>query len=257
VTASFDARSAAVAAKAAIGDLGGAWMSGPEEESATEAAGLTGWQLYFLGRHGVLGDVDPDVVTAAAYFFPADVVRTEWLAARQVLTPESAVRRYVELCHNWGRRRLAGFADADRLSALAQRVVDTADVAGLPLFAGWRALPVPADAPARLAHLMQLLREHRGACHGVAVVACGLPPLTAVLANQGAEANATDYGWEPPFPEVSAGDRQVRDRAEGLTDDLVAPAYEGLDREELARLVALLQEAHRHAFAEPGVAASS
>jgi hypothetical protein len=226
-------------------------MSGSEEEAATEAAGLVGWQLYFLGRHGVLGDVDPDVVTAAAYFFPADVVRTQWQAARQVMTPETSVELYVALCHEWGRRRLAGFAGADRLADLAQRVVDTADVAGLPLFAGWRALPVPPDAPARLAHLMQVLREHRGACHGVAVVACALPPLTAVLANQGAEGNAADYGWQPPFPQVTAADRRLRERAEELTDDLVAPAYEGLDRAELAELVALLGEAHRHAFTEP------
>jgi Helix-turn-helix family len=242
----LDARSAAVAAKAPIGDLGGSWMTGPEEEAATVAAGMDGWQLYFLARHGVLGDVDPDVVTAAAFFFPADVVRSEWLAAREVMTPGTAVERYLELCHAWGRTRLAGFPAAGRLADLAQRVVDGADVAGLPLFAGWRALPVPKDAPARCAHLMQLLREHRGSCHGVAVVASGMAPLMAVLANQGGEENAREYGWQPPFPTVTDADRALRHRVEEMTDDLVAPAYEGLDRDELAELLDLLLAAHEH-----------
>lgn len=248
MSSDWDARSAAVAAKAPIGDLGGNWMTGPEEEAATLAAGLDGWQLYFLGRHGVLGDVDPDVVTAAAFFFPADVVRAEWLAARQVMTPDAALQRYLRLCHDWGRSQLAGFAGAGRLADLAQRVADAADVAGLPLFAGWRAVPVPSDAPARCAHLMQLLREHRGACHGVAVVACGMTPLMAVLSNQRGEDNAQEYGWQPPFPEVTAADRSARERVETLTDDLVAVAYEGLDRPELAELLELLGAAHSHAF---------
>lgn len=250
MSSEWDARATAVAAKPAVGDLGGSWMTGPEEEAATVAAGLDGWQLYFLGRHGVLGDVDPDVVTAAAYFFPADVVRTEWLAARQVMTPDAALQRYLGLCHEWGRRRLAGFGGADRLADLAQRVADGADVAGLALFAGWRAVPVPADAPARCAHLMQLLREHRGACHGLAVVACGMTPLLAILSNQGGEENAEEYGWQPPFPEVTAADRSARQRVETLTDDLVSLAYEGLDRAERRELLELLESAHAHAFPE-------
>jgi hypothetical protein len=252
VTVDPQARATAVAAKGPIGDLGGAWMSGPEEEAATTAAGLVGWQLYFLARHGVLGDVDPDVVTAAAFFFPAEVVRENWLAARRVVSAPTAVQAYLDLCHEWGRHRLAGFPEAERLAELAVRVVDGAEVVGLPLFAGWRALPRPSEPAARLAHLCQLLREHRGGCHGVAVVAVGLPPLVAVLAN-GGEANARDYGWLPPFPAVTDADRKRRERAEQLTDELAAPAYAGLDRSEQAELVGLLAAARAHAFpASPG-----
>ncbi|MFZ0323846.1 MAG: hypothetical protein WAN48_06910 [Actinomycetes bacterium] len=247
-TAAASARATAVAAKAPIGDLGGNWMTGPDEERATKDAGLVGWQLYFLGRHGVLGDVDPDVVTSAAYFFPADVVRSQWQAARAVLSPDAAMRRYLAICHAWGERHLTGFAGADRLSDLAQQVADGADVAGLPLFAGWRAVAVPGTTPARCAHLMHVLREHRGACHGVAVVASGLSPLMAVLANQRGEDNAVEYGWQPPFPSVTAQDRQLRERVEVLTDDLVAPAYESVDRRERGLLLELLAAAHAHAF---------
>jgi hypothetical protein len=117
------------------------------------------------------------------------------------------------------------------------------DVAGLPLFAGWRALPVPTDPPARCAQAMQLLREHRGACHGVALVARGMSPLMAVLSNQGGERNAEEYGWRPPFPTVTSADRALRTGVEKLTDELVAPAYAALDDPERVELVSLLQAA--------------
>ena len=168
------ARETAVAAKGPVGNLGGNWMTTPAEEAATLAAGMQGWQLYFLGRHGVLGDVDADVITAAAFFFPPDVVRRDWEAARALMTPDEAVRRYVALCHEWGRERLSGFDDAHRLAELARQVADSADVAGLPLFAGWRAAAVPADTPARCAHLMHVLREHRGDGHVALLVGAGL-----------------------------------------------------------------------------------
>ena len=241
-----EARRVVVAAKTAIFDLGGAWMTGESEEAATEAAGLEGWQLYFLGRHGVMGDVDADVITAVAYVFPPARVRSEWEAARRTLTPEEAVRRYAEVCHEWGRSKLAAFDGAERLIDLAGRVVDAVDVAGLPLFAGWRALPQPADTPARCAHLMQLLREHRGACHGLAVVALGLHPLVAILLDR-AE-NAEEYGWERPYPTVTDHDRQLRAQVEEVTDDLVTPPYTALTPAEQGELLDLLSAAHKLAF---------
>jgi len=242
------ARDTAVAAKGPVGSLGGAWMTGDAEEQATADAGLEGWQLYFLARHGVLGDVDPDVVTAAAVVFPADVVRSQWEAARQVMTPQAALGLYLGLCHAWGREHLGGFDGAGRLAQLATQVVDSADVIGLPLFAGWRAVPRPDDQAARCAHLLQVMREHRGAAHGVALVATGVLPLVAILAGDGGAANAQDYGWEPPFPEVTDSDRAARRAAEELTDDLVAPAYECLDQQERAELLTLLEAAFEHAF---------
>ena len=242
------ARETAVAAKGPVGNLGGNWMTTPAEEAATLAAGMQGWQLYFLGRHGVLGDVDADVITASAFFFPPEVVRRDWEAARALMTPDEAARRYVALCHEWGRERLSGFDDAHRLAELARQVADSADVAGLPLFAGWRAAVVPAEAPARCAHLMHVLREHRGACHGVAVVSHGLAPLTAVLANQRGADNAEEYGWRGPFPDVTDADRALRHRVEEATDDLVAQAYAGLPPGERAELLRLLTAAEQHAF---------
>jgi hypothetical protein len=251
VTASQQARATAVAAKGPIGDLGGNWMVGEAEEQATADAGLVDWQLYFLGRHGVLGDVDTDVILAAAFFFPADHLRREWRIARALMTPAEGLSRYLAVCHQWGRDRLASFAEADRLSELGQKVIDASDVTGLPLFAGWRAVPLPDVGPTgaeRCAQVMQVLREHRGACHGVALTALQLDPLVAILTNQGGEENAREYGWEPPFPKVTDADRALRARVEDLTDDLAAVAYDGLAASEQAELVDLLRATHAHAF---------
>ena len=256
MTASKAARSAVLQAKDPIGDLGGAWMTSPEEEAASAAAELPGWQLYFLGRHGVLGDVDPDVILAAAYIFPAGYFRHEWSEARAVMTPHEALARYLAVCHGWGEDRLNGFAGAVRLAELGQRVIDGADVIGLPLFAGWRALPMPEgdDAAAiarRCAQVCQVLREHRGACHGVALAALQLDPLMAILANPAGgrgEENALEYGWQPPFPTPTDADHELRGRVEELTDDLVAPAYDALTPDEQGEFVVLLSAARSHAI---------
>jgi hypothetical protein len=241
-----ESRRLVVAAKTAIFDLGGAWMTGESEEVATEAAGLEGWQLYFLGRHGVMGDVDADVITAVAYIFPPDRVRSEWEAARRTLTPEEAVRRYTDVCHEWGRSELTAFDGAERLIDLSGRVVDAVDVVGLPLFAGWRALPRPADPPAKCAHMLQLLREHRGACHGLAMVALGLPPLVAMLLDEAG--HAEEYGWESPYPTVTDHDRALRAQVEEITDDLATPPYAALTGAEQGELLDLLRAALKLAF---------
>ncbi len=252
MTASQQARTTTVGAKGPIGDLGGNWMMGEAEEQATADAGMVDWQLYFLGRHGVLGDVDTDVILAAAFFFPPDHLRRQWGIARELMTPEEGLRRYLVVCHQWGRDRLAGFAEVERLSELGLKVIDASSVVGLPLFAGWRAVPLPAAGPntgaERCAQVLQVLREHRGACHGVALASLQLDPLVAVLANQGGEQNAVEYGWQPPFPKVTDADRLLRERVEELTDDLAAVAYDGLSVGEQTDLVDLLKAAHAHVF---------
>jgi hypothetical protein len=167
------------------------------------------------------------------------------------MTPHEARERYVAVCHTWAASHMAGFVGAARLADLGRRIIDAANVVGLPLFAGWRALPLPQgdddDAVARrCVQVCQVLREHRGACHGVALAALQLDPLMAILANPDGgrgEENAIEYGWQPPFPTPTDADRDLRDRVEQLTDDLVAPAYDALTPAEQAEFVTLLNEA--------------
>jgi len=235
--------------KEAIGRLGGGFMISRYAKAAAEEHGLTAdpWSAYFIGRAGVLGDVDADVVAASVGFYPTDVVRLSWETARARVAPAAGARRYAQACQEWGRARLAGFAGAARLAELAGVVVAQAEVVGLPLFAGWRAMPLPDDAEARVVQLLHVLREHRGGTHLLAVLATGLTPRAAVLAGSGGAPNAQFFGWRPPYEDVS-GLADQRAQAEALTDRLAAPAFQALDDAETDELRGLLGAAVAHAF---------
>ena len=240
-----DPLATAVAAKPVVTRLGGAWMISSEAKAAGVEHGYRGWQLYLAGRAGVLGDVSADVVHATLGFLHRDLVRAGWVAGREVAPLGDTVARYVGVCRSWGRRRYAELppAEADRLAALLHRVADAADPAGWPLFAAWRAQPLPDDAPGRVVQLLHVLREHRGGAHLAAVRQAGLAPLEAIVAGSGGATNATFFGWPEPLPEPTDELRTRLATAEAATDAQVAPAYAVLPADERAELVRLLGRA--------------
>ena len=247
-----DLQATARATKQAIVRLGGGFMISREAKAYGERLGLPGWTPYMRGRCGVLGDVDADVVTAAVGFFHPATVRTAWEAGGAVPAAEAA-HRYAGACQDYGRRKLAGFGGADRLAELIEPVVRHADVTAAPLFAGWRALPLPADGPARAQQLTHVLRELRGGCHLAAVLATGSTPLQSVLCGgaypiSDGPGNARYFGWPDPFEEVTEEMRDRRARAEELTDALTAPAFAALTEAERDELIDLLDKAFATAF---------
>ena len=239
----------AASVKDPIARVGGGFMLSAQAKQAGKEAGLRGWQFYFIGRGGVLGDVDAEVVSAALGFFPPEGVRTGWEAARAVLTPAEGVRRFVAVNHEWGRTHLSAASELDVLAPLLEQVARGVDSAGRSLFAGWRTTlsMLPADPPARVAHLCHVLREHRGACHLAAVLASGLTPLESVLIGGGA-GNATFFGWPEPYADVAALAGR-RERAEALTDEIVGVAWAGvLSDAEAAEAARLLGHVGQVAF---------
>jgi hypothetical protein len=234
---------AAAAGKTVVLELGNAFTNDPRTMRRAREIGLTGWSFYVAGRGGALGDVRADTVAAAmGFIFPA-AVRDGWDAARRVAPPMEIASDSLAECCRWGREYLGEVSGIDRLIELAERVVINAEPAGMPLFAAWRAMPIPDDAPgARAAVLLHLLREHRGSAHLLAVRASALTPLEAIIAGPDGEAGATAFGWPPPYP---AFEPLVRRRtwAEALTDRIAGGAYrilEPAERQELARLLARL-----------------
>jgi hypothetical protein len=205
--------------------------------------GLRGRPLYHLGRGGALGDVPADVVIAAFAFFPPEVVRTHWDDGRRTVAPLDAAGFYARCCADWGRAHLADLPDLDRTVELVERVVDGAQPAGLPLFVAWRLLPRPQDAPGRLALLLDVLREHRGAVHVAAVAAVGLDPLAAVVAGRYGPDNARFFEWPEPYPDPAAHKARW-DAAEDLTAAAAGRPYDALTAEERAEVVALVTAAH-------------
>ncbi|HEY8480914.1 MAG TPA: hypothetical protein VIL71_13895 [Spirillospora sp.] len=210
------------AADKIIHDIGSTWMLDKETWEHGKRNGYANpFAHYFAGRCGVLGDVDADVVYAVLGWFAPNLVRPMWEEGIAVAGAREATRRYALALADWGREHVP---EDPRLCELGERVVEAAEGSGLPLFSGWRAEPLPDDGPARLTHVLHLLRELRGGLHLVATTAMGLSPLEAVLAANPPE-RARFLGWQGDLPDCGHLKKR-REEAEELTDRLCAAAYE-------------------------------
>lgn len=231
---------AAAAVKSAVGQWGFDWMADADLRARGKAElGLRGRPMYHLGRAGVLGDVPAEVVVAVEAFFPPEVVTRAWTEGRALVEPDVASRFYAAGCADIARRRFPDDDRTARAAELVEPVVDAADPTGLPLFAGWRLLPRPDDAPGRLGVLLNVLREHRGAVHVAAVAAMGIPPLAAVMAGTYGEANARFFEWPEPYPDPDPW-RARWDAAEDLTAAGAGRPYDALHADERQELVDLV-----------------
>jgi hypothetical protein len=219
-----------------VNKLGSAFMMGAATFARAPELGLDpGLGFYVIGRFGTLGRVHHDVIASSAAFFAPATIAAHWDAAVAKADPQAAAALFLECAHDWGRANLATVAHLDRTNELAAKVVDRAAPTAASLFAGIRALPRVADAPALAVHLAFALRELRMARHVVAVLAEGLTPLEAILTGGGGEGNAKLFGWQAPFPDVAA----LRDRrraAEKHTEVLHAADFAVLDDGERADL---------------------
>lgn len=225
-------------------------MLHPETLQPGKDAGYPGgFAYYVVGRGGVLGDVDASVVISAFGFFAPELVRSLWESGVSVEGARAGADRYALGCAAWGRTRLADFAGASRLVHLLEKVIDEADPTGLSLFTGWRAQHRVSDAAGRCYQLIHVLREMRGSAHIVAIVAHGLSPLAAILANPGSAGvdQAKRFGWEGPFPDGGSL-KATFDSAENLTDEIMARQLGVLTDEEQDELVSLIVTVHQKLF---------
>jgi hypothetical protein len=232
---------AAAAAKPGLAGLVGAFAESPQTLRRARLMGLSGWAYHVAARAGALGDVRPETAAAAIGFIAPEAVTDGWEAAAKLVAPsEVAAWHLHELCR-WGVEQLGGFPRLTRLLDLSRRVAHAADCAGLPLFAAWRAMPVPDNSPGALAAIMlHLLHEHRAGVHVLAVRAGGLTTLEAIIAGPDGETGAVAFGWQPPYPPVGPLVRRLV-WAEAVADSLAGQAYAHLDRGERVELVGLLE----------------
>jgi hypothetical protein len=226
-----------------IGSLGSAFYFIPETVSRGKEHGLDGFRFYFLGRGGVLGDVEAKVIQSAfGYFHPA-LVDKIWNSAREKMAPREAARLYLECCADLGRRKLADAEGLDAFCAAAEKVVAAADPAALALFAGIAAEPLPEDVPGRAMQLVAVLREYRGSAHLVAVVASGLSPAVAHYIKR--PDDYATFGYGDGSPAITDAERAALEAAERLTDAIVLSGYSALDAGEAAALFAGVETIER------------
>ena len=236
----MDALAACTASAPAVSAIGSHFMLAGETYKRGADLGFAGLDFYVTGRAGVLGDVDADVVSAALTFFAPDHVRTQWDAGRAVMSPREAAAEFAACCHSWADRHVPEDLDAARLAELAGKVVAGARPACAPVFAAWRARPVPASPKAAAVHQMNALRELRLGLHAAAVVASGLSPLEAVSIRS--PQMAPLFGWSD-LADVSAA-QATWDGAEEATNRAMAHAFEVLDDAERDELVELVNALH-------------
>ncbi|MEV0397739.1 SCO6745 family protein [Polymorphospora rubra] len=229
------------AARASVSEIGTAFSEAPRTLRRARLIGLSGWAFHVAGRAGALGDVRAETAAAVLGFIAPEAVADGWDGARRVASPVDIAGHNLAECCRWGVENLGDFPRVARLVELAGRVVAAADAAGLPLFAAWRAMPVPDDSPgARAAALLLLLREHRAGAHLLAVRASGMTPLEAIIAGPEGEGGALAYGWTPPFPPAEPLIRRSL-WADAVADGITAGAYAALGTAERVELVGLLE----------------
>ena len=202
-------------------------------------AGFNGMDFYGAGRAGVLGEVSADVVAAALVFFNPAVVEAAWEGSRDVMPRAAAAELFAGCLVTWADAHLGDDVDWARLAELAGKIVDTASIGGAPLFAGWKALPVPTDPKAAAVHQLNALRELRMARHGAAVTALGLD-VGAVVCHA-SPGMAPIFGWDgTAIPDDLPA---AWDEAEALTNRATEHDYAALSAEEADEFAALCEAA--------------
>src|ERR1700678_1917892 len=90
--------------------LGAAFYFTPETLARGKDLGLDGFRFYFLGRGGVLGDVEPPVVQSAFGYFQRDLVAKIWTTARArtTATPREVGAMYMAASQDFGRLHFHG-----------------------------------------------------------------------------------------------------------------------------------------------------
>lgn len=236
----MDALTAAANTAAAVSTIGSHFMLDGNTYKRGAELGFQGLDFYVIGRGGVLGDVDADVVSAAFTFFEPDTIRTLWGQGRAVMPPAAAASEFAACCGSWAEEHVPDDLDAARLAELAGQVVAAARSACAPVFAGWRAVAVPASPKAAAVRHLNALRELRNGLHGAAVVSAGLTPLQALSLKS--PQMLPLFGWAAP---VDVEGLQPRwDAAEEHTTRSMAHAYDTLDDAQRAELTELANALH-------------
>ncbi|HZU49071.1 MAG TPA: hypothetical protein VFA16_17725 [Mycobacterium sp.] len=237
----------------------------PEARAALDALGYRGfWMGYFAARSAPLGPVAPPVVTALFYNFAPARVAKALPAAWEIAGPQSALRAREESAvaalHRYGVR--GDDENVGTAVGLVAKAVRTASVDGRALYAANLALPWPTEPVAALWHATTLLREHRGDGHVAVLAAAGVSGRESNVLHAAAGAVTADYikrtrhyddaewracersladrGLLTDDGSLTASGTELKQHVEATTDALSLRAFDGLQDDELAALLAAL-----------------
>ncbi|KWX66414.1 evbL [Mycobacterium sp. NAZ190054] len=228
-------------AGAAIEEAVAVFMLHPETFGKSVEAGyqnpLAG---YVAGRGGVLGEATGTTVSAVFAVFEPTGLAAMWDEGVAVRGARGAAEVYWDQAAEFARRYLSGADGLDRIAALGEKLIAAAPITGLPLFAGWRAMPLAEDAPARALQVMFVLRELRAGLHFNALSLSGITPVEAHMLNKGPGYTAI-FGWPEPYADgADKKDRyaEIEQATNRRMAEIFAVALDSAEAEELAGLSA-------------------
>lgn len=236
-------------------------------ESMAEIGFSDYWDGYFAGRAAPLGRAPAEVVHAAFYSFADGEVARHIPKVWDTATPEAAHAARERGCVAALRRILGDLAESRGLARAADLLAKasvSAPTEGRIMYAGLRALPMPEGPVARLWHAANMLREHRGDGHVVALVSERIGGTEAHVLSALASGiyPAESFGRIHHLPQarlaevmdglrdrglldasgrLTGSGRATKGRIESLTDALAEAPYDGLEPSELDELIALLE----------------
>lgn len=234
---------AAKATAMPILEVGGGFMIDGATYARGGELGFSGIDFYVLGRGGVLGDTSSEVVSSGFIFWNSEQVRAQWETGKGVMSPTQAADEWAACCASYGEANLPDVIDFDRVGDLLTTVVNYASPANASLFAGWRTLPVPKSAKARVQHQLNALRELRGALHGGAVLGVGLLPEEAVVHRTPYMAGL--FGWDGEAIKLDDIAVSKWKEAEAITDTAMARVLSVLSADERNELATALGALHQ------------
>lgn len=214
-------------------------MLHPETFAESVAAGyenpLAG---YAAGRGGVLGEATGATIASVFVVFEPAFLRGLWEEGAAVRGASGAAELYWDQTASFARKHLASAEGLERIAALGERIIAATTDEGLPLYAGWRTMPLADDAPSRALQVMFILRELRGGVHFNALTISGISPVEAHMLNKGHE-YTTMFGWPEPF--ADGADKKDRyAEVEQMTNRRMAQIFAaGLDPAEADELAQL------------------
>ena len=231
------ARDTLTAIAGPTGDIGAAFYFHPATVAAGKELGLNGFTFYILGRGGALGDVSPAIVSAAFGYFNPDTIAAAWNKAAATVAPSVAAQAYWDECAKRGSELFSDI-DSDVLTAYieaADIVIDHADLAAAPLFAGTAQLTCSVEPAGCAMQKAAVLRELRGSVHLCAVLASGLSDAQAHAIKRPGDVSV--FGWEAAPSVPIDGDHRM-DAAEALTNTMLERAYFALTSDQADALLA-------------------
>lgn len=232
---------AAGEAGAAVGEAIGIFMLHPETFAGSIAAGYENpFAGYVAGRGGVLGEATGTTVASVFAIFEPNFIRAMWDEGVAVRGAAGAADVYWGQIADFGRKYLSGAEGTARIAELGEKVIAATPTPGLPMFAGWREMPLADDSPARALQVMHVLRELRGDVHFNVLANSGIAPVEAHMLH-GDENYTRMFGWPEPFAD-GADKRERYAEVEQITNrrmtELFVAALTAEEAQELARLSA-------------------